>query len=99
MVVVQTAKDRNTLDAALSAGRSRDRLLLGKSLVRSGLVVEAHVLGHETPEVRFADDQDVVEELPADGSGEALCEGVHVGVPAARAPFFRCDEARRMLRA
>jgi hypothetical protein len=59
--------------------RSRDRLLLGERLVRAGVVVEAHVPGHEMPEVRFPDDQDMVEELPAEGSDEAFRERVHVG--------------------
>jgi hypothetical protein len=33
----------------------------GESLVRTRSVVEANVLRHETPQVRFAQDQDVVE--------------------------------------
>ena len=61
VVVVQTAEHGNSLDAAFAAGRPWNRLLLGERLVRPGLVVEAHVLGHEMPQMRFADDQHVVE--------------------------------------
>ena len=74
VVVVQPSEYGNSLDATFAAGRPRNRLLLGERLVRPGLVVEAHVLGHETPQMRFARDQHVVEQLAAERSGEALRE-------------------------
>src|SRR5439155_22245240 len=41
-------------------------------------VVEADVLGDDTPEVILTEDEDVVEQLSAERTGEALSEGIHV---------------------
>ena len=48
VVVVQTAEHGNGLDAAFGLARPWNGLLLGESLVRARLVVEADVLGHQT---------------------------------------------------
>lgn len=61
VVVVQTSEYGKGLDAAIAAGAARNRLLLGERLVRPGAVVEAQVLGHQMPQMRFAHDQNVVE--------------------------------------
>jgi len=50
---------------AFALGHPWNRLLLTERLVRARLVVEAHVLGHATPQVLVAQDQDVVERLAA----------------------------------
>src|ERR1700690_407816 len=78
VVVVQTAEHGNGLDAAFGFGRPRNGLLLGESLVRTRLVVEAHVLGNEAPQVRLAHDQYLVEELPPGRSPEAPREALHL---------------------
>jgi hypothetical protein len=59
--VVETAEYGNGFDTAFRLGFPWNRLLLGESLVRTRSVVEADVLRHETPQVRFAQDQHVVE--------------------------------------
>src|SRR2546427_8787141 len=62
----------------LELGRTRNRLLLRESLVRTRLVVEAHELGDEASEVVLAEEEDVVEQLPAQGAREPFGERVHV---------------------
>jgi hypothetical protein len=63
--VVQTADYMNSLDSAFAVGHPRNRRLRSERLVRPGLVAEPHVLGHEMQQVRFAQDQNVVEKLSA----------------------------------
>ena len=45
----------------------------------TSLVVEAHKLRDEVAELRFAEDEDVVEQLAAERPDEPFREGVHVG--------------------
>jgi hypothetical protein len=59
--MVETAEYGDGFDTALGLGGPWNRLLLGESLMRTRSVVEADVLRHETPQVRFAPDQHVVE--------------------------------------
>src|SRR5439155_6903069 len=67
VVVMEPPENRDSRDAALELGRTRNRLLLRESLVRTRLVVEAHELGDEASEVVLAEEEDVVEQLPAQG--------------------------------
>ena len=68
-------------DAAVGLRRTRNRLLLRESLVRPRLVVEAHELSDEALEVGLAEEQDVVEQFPAQGAREPFSERVHVRRP------------------
>ena len=79
VVVMEPPENRDSRDAALELGRTRNRLLLRESLVRTRLVVEAHELGDEASEVVLAEEGDVVEQLPAQGAREPFGERVHVG--------------------
>src|SRR5947207_9099827 len=65
-------ENRDSRDAALELGRTRNRLLRRESLVRTRLVVEAHELGDEASEVVLAEEEDVVEQLPAQGARETV---------------------------
>src|SRR5207302_7416978 len=60
VVVMEPPENRDSRDAALELGRTRNRLLLRESLVRTSLVVEAHELGDEASEVVLAEEEDVV---------------------------------------
>ena len=71
-------ENRDSRDAALELGGTRNRLLLRESLVRTRLVVGAHELGDEASEVVLAEEEDVVEQLPAQGAREPFGERVHV---------------------
>ena len=55
VVVMEPPENRDSRDAALELGRTRNRLLLRESLGRTRLVVEAHELGDEASEVVLAD--------------------------------------------
>src|SRR5947208_7139330 len=57
---MERPENRDSRDAALELGRTRNRLLLRESLVRTRLVVEAHELGDEASEVVLAEEEDVV---------------------------------------
>ena len=63
--MMQPAEHGDSLYAALDLRRTSNRLLLRESLVRTPLVVEAHILCDEASEVTLADDKDMVEEFPA----------------------------------
>src|SRR5436305_14773970 len=78
VVVMEPPENRDSRDAALELGRTRNRLLLRESLMRTRLVVEAHELGDEASEVVLAEEEDVVEQLPAQGARELCGERVHV---------------------
>jgi hypothetical protein len=67
VVVVESADYRDALHTPYEFRRTRDRLVLGESLVRTGFVVEADELGDEMAEVRLVEDEDVVEQLPTQG--------------------------------
>ncbi len=60
-----------------------------ESLVRTRFVVEADVLGDDAPEVILTEDENVVEHLSAERTGEAFSEGVHV-----RRVYRRAHHAR-----
>src|SRR5207245_3287904 len=76
VVVMEPAENRDHRDAALELGRTRNRLLLRESLMRTRLVVEAHELGDEASEMVLAEEEDVVEQLPAQGAREPFGERV-----------------------
>ena len=65
VVMMESAQNGDARDTALELGRTRNRLLLRESLVRPRLVVEAYELGDKASEMVLAEDQDVVEQLPA----------------------------------
>ena len=52
---------------------------LGDALVRAGRVVVRLVLGQDGAQVLFSEDQDSVQDLAAQGAGEALAGRVHPG--------------------
>ena len=54
------------------------KLLVPEGLVRTRFVVEADVLGDDAPEVILTEDEDVVEQLSPERTGEAFSEGIHV---------------------
>jgi hypothetical protein len=91
VVVVEPTEYGNRLDAALHLRRSRHRLLLGQSLVRARLIVEARELGDEPSQGRLAEDENVVEQLASQCAGEAFGEGVHVRRMDRRADHARVD--------
>ncbi len=96
VVVMEPPENRDSRDAALELGRTRNRLLLRESLVRTRLIVEAHELGDEASEMVLAEEEDVVEPLPAQGAREPFGERVHVRRPG-RDPHDtrprRCENA------
>ena len=47
--------------------------------MRTGFVVETDVLVDDAPEVILIEDENVVEHLSAERTGEAFSEGIHVG--------------------
>src|SRR5438034_580172 len=81
VVVMEPPENRDSRDAALELGRTRNRLLLRESLVRTRLVVEAYELGDEAAEVALAHEENVVEQLPAEGAREPFGERIHVRRP------------------
>ena len=93
---MEPSENWDSRDTALGLARTRNWLLLRESLVRTGLVVEAHELGDEASEVILTEEEDVVEQLPAQGAREALGERVHVRRPG-RDPHDsrprRCENA------
>jgi hypothetical protein len=77
--MVEPPEDGDSRDAALELGRPRNRLLLRERLVRTRRVVEAHELGDEAAEVvRAEEEEDVVEQLSAQGAREPFGERIHV---------------------
>src|SRR5882724_5696642 len=96
VVVMEPPRTGDSRDADLELGRTRNRLLLRESLMRTRLVVEAHELGDEASEMVLAEEEDVVEQLPAQGAREPFGERVHVRRPG-RDPHDprsrRCEHA------
>jgi hypothetical protein len=78
VVVVESTEYGNDLDRTVHLRQTRDRLLLSERLVRTRLVVEAREFGDQMVQVPFAEDQDVIEKLPAERSREPFRERVHV---------------------
>jgi hypothetical protein len=76
--MMKPPENRDSGDAALELGGPRNRLLLRERLVRTRLVVEAHELGDEASEMVLAEEEDVVEQLPAQGAREPFGERIHV---------------------
>src|SRR5438046_9339001 len=76
VVVIEPPEHRDSRDAALELGRTRNRLLVRERLVRTRVLVEAHELGDEASEVVIADEADVGEQLAAPGAREPLGERV-----------------------
>ena len=60
---METAEYGKAPDGSGELRRSRNGLLLGESLVRARVVVEARELGHETSHVPLTEDENVVEQL------------------------------------
>ena len=76
--MVKPAEHRDSMDPALVGAPTSNRLLLAESLVWTRFVVEADVLGDNSSWVFLVQDEDVVENLSSERSGEAFSEGVHV---------------------
>ena len=66
------------VDPPLCRERSWNRLLVTEGLVRTRFVVKADVLGDDAAEVILTEDEDVVEQLSPESTGEAFNEGIHV---------------------
>src|SRR5438309_6484469 len=81
VVVMEPPENGDSRDAALRLARTRNRLLLRESLVRTRLVVEAHELADEASEVALAQEENVVEQLPAQSAHQPFGERVHVRRP------------------
>jgi hypothetical protein len=78
------------VDPPLCRERSWNRLLVTEGLVRTRFVVKADVLGDDAPEVILTEDEDVVEQLSPERTGEAFSEGIHV-----RRAYPRAHDAAR----
>ncbi len=88
---MQTAEHGHCLDRPVAGRRPRDRLLLLKSLMRPGRVVEADVLDHEISQMVRAEDEYVVEELAAESADEAFGKRVHLWRPRRGSYHARAD--------
>ena len=75
---MKPTENGDCVNAAARLERPWNRLLVPEGLVRTRFVVEADVLGDDAPEVILTEDEDVVEQLSAERTGEALSEGIHV---------------------
>jgi hypothetical protein len=62
-----------------------------KGQLRTRFVVKADVLGDDAPEVILTEDEEVVEQLSPERTGEAFCEGIHV-----RRAYRRAHDAHPM---
>ena len=76
--MVQPTEYGKGLDAALNLGRSGNGLLMGESLMRPCLVVEARELSDEALKMRLAEDEHVVEQFASQGADKPFRIGVHV---------------------
>jgi hypothetical protein len=75
---MEATKYGDCVDAPLCRERSWNRLLVTEGLVRTRFVVKADVLGDDAAEVILTEDEDVVEQLSPERTGEAFSEGIHV---------------------
>src|SRR2546422_6262653 len=66
------------VDTSVCLDWTSNRLLVPERLVRTRFVVETGVLVDDAPEVILTEDEDVVEHLSAERTGEAFSEGIHV---------------------
>lgn len=96
--MMETTEQGSRDDRALGQRwRSGDRLLLREDLMRTRLVLEAQKLRDESWELRFAEDEDMTEQLATVCAHEPLGEGVHVrgsGRGPADARPDRLEDAR-----
>jgi len=76
------------VNATVQLEWTSNRLLVTEGLVRTRFVVEADALGNDAPEVILTEDEDVVEHLSAERTGEAFSEGIHV-----RSAYRRAHDA------
>ena len=82
--VRESAKDLSSADPVLGEvdlgwpGVSLSRWELAKGTVRPGRVVVHHVLGQHPAQVMLIDDQQLVEEIPAEGADDPYCVGPSV---------------------
>src|SRR5258708_36712901 len=74
VVVMEPPENRDSRDAALELGRTRNRLLLRESLGGTRLVVEAHGLGGEGSGGGLAGEEDGGGQPPAQGGPEPFRE-------------------------
>ena len=76
---------RDDFSFSFSARRGRaDRSALGDALVRAPQVEKGDVLTSKPGQMMVVEDEDVVEHLAPEGTGESLGDGVHVGRPDRR---------------
>src|SRR2546427_4822092 len=78
VVVMEPTEYGDCVDASLCRERPWNRLLVTEGLVRTRFVVKAEVLGDNAPEVTLTEDEDVVDQLSPERTGEAFSEGIHV---------------------
>jgi hypothetical protein len=80
VIVMEATEYGNCKDAPLCRERSCswNRLLVTEGLVRTRFVVKVDVLGDDAPEVILTEDEDVVEQLSPERTGEAFNERIHV---------------------
>ena len=97
VVVMEATEYGDCVDPTLCRERSWNRLLVTEGLVRTRFVVKADVLGDDAAEVILTEDEDVVEQLSPERTGEAFSEGIHVrrAYPCARRGSM-VDFARRV---
>ena len=75
---MKSAEHRHSMDASVCCTRTWNRLLLFERLMWTRLIVEAHVLGDDAPEMILAEDEHVVEQLSPERSHESFSERIHV---------------------
>ncbi len=78
VVMVESAQHGDCGNASLDLRGTWNGLLVRESLVRACLVEETHVLGDDPSKMLLAEDEDVIEQLSAERTGQALSEGIHV---------------------
>ena len=78
VVMVESSEHRDCVNASLGLRGAWNGLLVRESLVRACVVVETHLLGDDASKMFLAEDEDVIEQLSAEGARQALSEGIHV---------------------
>src|SRR5438132_4544717 len=79
IVVMEPTEYGDCVDAAVCLERPSNRLLVPEGLVRTRFVAETDVLVDDASEVILTQDENVVEHLSAERTGEAFSEGIHLG--------------------
>ena len=99
VVVMESAEHRHSMDASVCCTRTWNRLLLFERLMWTRLIVEAHVLGDDAPEMILAEDEHVVEQLspsvPTNRSANAFMFGALTAVRTIRTPDDLNTPAKR----